>query len=460
MNDRPLRILQVSTADKRGGAEHAAWNLFQVYRARGPASWLAVGEKRGDDPDVLVIGTNIKRDLWSRFCRSLQVRPRRKVELQLGIEDFNFPATSGLLTLPPQRPDLIHCHNLHGDYFDLRILPWLSHEVPVILNLHDTWLLSGHCAYSLECDRWKTGCGQCPDLNIYPAIKRDATAYNWRRKRDIFARSRLYVATPSQWLMRQVEQSMLAPGVVEARVIPNAIELSVFHPADRQAVRAALKIPQEAKVLLFSATVLRRNRFKDYATLRSAVAQVAERMYSQPILFIALGENAPAEQIGQAEVRFVSYQTDSRAVARYCQAADIYIHAARAEVWGLTITEALACGTPVVATAVGGIPEQVKGLDVSDSGLRNCDFDRYGMDEATGILVPLGDARRMALGIERLLQDEPLRLRMGENAARDAVKRFGLQRQADDFLRWYQEILKCRVTPPSTRARHAISNSV
>src|SRR5437588_514516 len=182
--------------------------------------------------------------------------------------------------------------------------------------------------------------------------------------------------------MRQVEQSMLAPGVVEARVIPNAIELSVFHPADRQAVRAALKIPQEAKVLLFSATVLRRNRFKDYATLRSAVAQVAERMYSQPILFIALGENAPAEQIGQAEVRFVSYQTDSRAVARYCQAADIYIHAARAEVWGLTITEALACGTPVVATAVGGIPEQVKGLDVSDSGLRNCDFDRYGMDEA------------------------------------------------------------------------------
>ena len=82
----------------------------------------------------------------------------------------------------------------------------------------------------------------------------------------------------------------------------------------------------------------------------------------------------------------------------------------------------------MVATAVGGIPEQVKGLDIPDSGLQNCDFDWHGMDEATGILVPLGDARRMALGIERLLQDEPLRLRMGENAVRDAVKRFGLQR--------------------------------
>jgi glycosyltransferase involved in cell wall biosynthesis len=164
------------------------------------------------------------------------------------------------------------------------------------------------------------------------------------------------------------------------------------------------------------------------------------------VLFIALGEDAPAERIGQAEVCFVPYQKDPGTVARYCQAADVYVHAARAEVWGLTITEALACGTPVVATAVGGIVEQVKGLGISDSGFCHSDLNRYSLDDATGLLVAAEDAQGMAFGVERLLQDKPLRLRMGENAARDAVQRFGLQRQADDFLRWYQEILKAWVS--------------
>ena len=110
--------------------------------------------------------------------------------------------------------------------------------MPTVLTLHDAWLLSGHCAHSFDCERWKTGCGECPDLTIEPAIRRDATADNWVRKRDIYARSRLYVATPSPWLMGRVEQSMLAPAVEQARVIPNGVDLSVFRPADKRSIRA------------------------------------------------------------------------------------------------------------------------------------------------------------------------------------------------------------------------------
>jgi glycosyltransferase involved in cell wall biosynthesis len=157
---------------------------------------------------------------------------------------------------------------------------------------------------------------------------------------------------------------------------------------------------------------------------------------------IALGEDAPAERLGQAEVRFVPYQKELGTLARYYQAADVYVHAARTETWGLAITEALACGTPVVVTAVGGIVDQVKGLVTSDHEVCNRDLNQYGADDATGILVTMGDARRMAVGVERLLQDEPLRLRLGDNAVKDAVQRFDIQRQADDLLGWYQEILQ------------------
>jgi glycosyltransferase involved in cell wall biosynthesis len=88
----------------------------------------------------------------------------------------------------------------------------------------------------------------------------------------------------------------------------------------------------------------------------------------------------------------------------------------------------------VVATAVGGIPEQVKGLEVAEEQSQTAQLNRYGTNEATGILVPSGDAPGMALGIDRLLNDNPLRRRMGENAARDARERFDLRRQVDSYL--------------------------
>jgi glycosyltransferase involved in cell wall biosynthesis len=137
-------------------------------------------------------------------------------------------------------------------------------------------------------------------------------------------------------------------------------------------------------------------------------------------------------------VRFVSYQKDPKAVARYYQAADLYLHAAKADNFPNTVLEALACGKPVVATAVGGIPEQLKGLQ--SLGCRMPALNRYEMNEATGVLVPPGDAGGMAASIEQLLNDKSLCRCMGENATRDAQERFDLHRQVNDYLEWYEQL--------------------
>src|SRR5919198_1169298 len=317
-----LRILQVSTYDTIGGAERVAWNLSQIYRERGLGSWLAVGHKLGTDPHVLPVPNGEGVAKWARLWRGVEARlesaeerrqlaptarrfarvvaePRRALDQYRGVEDFRFPGTWQLLSLTGRAPDIVHCHNLHGGYFDLRALPWLSARVPVVLTLHDAWLLSGHCAHSFDCERWRTGCGHCPDLTIDPAIRRDATAHNWRRKREIFQNSRLYVATPSRWLMRKVEDSMLATGIVERRVIPNGVDLAVFRPSDGRASRAALGISDEALVILFAATAIRRNMWKDYATVQEAVGRASEALSGRPVVFLALGEDAPPERIGQ-----------------------------------------------------------------------------------------------------------------------------------------------------------------
>lgn len=449
---RFLNILQVSTMDRGGGAEKVAWDLFDAYRGLGHNSWLAVRTKKTENRDVISLAGDRHRSAWARFWMSVSqgrqspvlrdrlewiAEPLRKLKRRQGLEDFEFPDTRRLLDLAPQRPDVIHCHNLHEGYFDLRALAVLSYQVPVILTLHDEWLLTGHCAYTLGCDRWRIGCGSCPDLQIYPAIGRDATAYNWRRKRNIFARSRVHVSTPCRWLSEKIEQSMLGSAMVEKRVIPYGIDLHIFHPADKRITREQLGIPVDAKVLLFTANGVRRNPFKDFTTIESAVREVSEGFNSKQIIFIALGEDSADERRGRCETRFVPYQTDPSVVAQYYQAADVYLHAAKTDTFPNAILEALGCGTPVIATAVGGIPEQVKGF--ADYGGK---WNQFRANEATGILVPSKDGSAMAAATALLLTDENLHCKLSINAAQDARQRFDLGCEVREYLNWYKNLVE------------------
>jgi glycosyltransferase involved in cell wall biosynthesis len=428
----PLRILQVSTSDLAGGAERSAKNLADAFRAMGHESWLAVGYKRGSDPNTFEIPNDASRNLLVRATDHLRdvkglrriaamgrklAEPARTLRTERGVEDFDFPGTQKLLDLPPSNPDIVHVHNLHGGYFDLRVLPALSRRVPTILNLRDAWLMSGHCAFSLDCERWLTGCGDCPDLTLFPAVKRDATALNWQRKREILQNSRVYVTTASQWMMDRVNQSIVATAAIEKRVIPNGVDTRIFFPGDRAAARMRLGIEQDAKVLLVAANGLRNNVWKDYKTLRAAL----EISSTQSIIVIAVGETALTEQIGSIELRFVPFERDPTRLADYYRVANVYLHAARVESFGNVLLEARACGTPIVTTATGGIPEQVP--------------------EGTGMLVPQGDAVAFAAAIDRLLHDRDLREQLAANGLRHVQENFTLQLQAQRFIEWYREIL-------------------
>ena len=164
VRSRAPRILLISTGDSGGGAELSAWNLFNTYRNRGYQTQLVVGVKRTEDPDVVAMQNDSSRSGWARFWmhagnqlepfghqvfgrRSLRDftnwigEPVRWFDIARGHEDFHYPATGE--RLESTSFDIVHCYNLHGGYFDLRILPSLSRRYPVILDLRDAWLLSG-----------------------------------------------------------------------------------------------------------------------------------------------------------------------------------------------------------------------------------------------------------------------------------------------------------------------------
>lgn len=440
----PLSILQVNTFERWGGAETVAVNLSAGLRQRGHEVTLAVGRRASDDPGVVEVRNDTARGVWGRGVHSLATAlgaspyspwvdcaadPRRLVDDLLGREPFDHAGTAGLLDLASRRPDVLHAHNLHGNYFDLRQLAELSQHTPTFITLHDSWMMTGHCAYTLGCERYRTGCGKCPDLTVYPALWRDGTAGNWKRKQAIYQQCRLNIATPSQWLMDQVQSSMLNDADLRTRVIPYGIDQSIYHPGDPLAARDRLGLPRDKTLLLFAASGLRANRFKDYQTLRDAIDRLGHAADARELTLIALGDDAPPQTIGNAEIRFVPFVPDPDKVALYFQAADLYLHAAKADNFPCVVLEALSCGTPVIATAVGGVPEQVRGLGV------------VGPESATGALVPAGDAEAMAKAIAQLLDDPSLIKQLAHNAATEARQRFALDRQIDDYLTWYRERL-------------------
>jgi glycosyltransferase involved in cell wall biosynthesis len=347
------------------------------------------------------------------------------------VEDFHYPGTVAV-TRAAASADLVHAHNLHGRYFDLRQLGALTDAAPVLMTLHDAWLLSGHCGHSMSCQRWRTGCGQCPDLSIYPAVRRDATALNFRRKSRIYQRTRGFrVATPSRWLLDQVLDSMLGEHVVESRVVHNGVDTNVFAVRDAAAARHRLGIPLDARVVLAVGSGLRSNPFKDFPVLDAALRLLAQKPGTPPTVVLMLGDEHPDVALGPVMMRFVGGTTDIEHVAAVYDAADILVHAARADTFPTAVLEALASGVPVVASAVGGIPEQVRSEGVT----------RSVVNEPTGVLVPPGDPVALATAVDDLLADEERRHRMGAAAARDARDRFDTRRQTGVYVDWAEEIV-------------------
>jgi glycosyltransferase involved in cell wall biosynthesis len=433
---KPLSILHINTMDQGGGAAQLAFNLVQASNTAGHKATLAVRAKKSQRDFVSLIENDANRHGWARFClRTLEKkngsqrlarlfgRPWDTARVLWGHEDFDFPGVWRMLARLSYKPDLLHLHNLHGNYFDLRALPWLSHQIPTVVTLHDAWMMSGHCSHGFDCERWRTGCGHCPDLSIYPSILRDATAYNWRRKQAIYSKSRLHVVAPARWLMKKASESMLAPAIASSRVIHHGIDLSVFKPGDRAHARIELGLPPYATILLFAAAGIRDNIWKDYQTMRRAFETLGSSSGRQGLLFLAVGDDGPAEKIGGNELRFIPHSSDRARLAKYFQAADVYVHGAKAEAWGLTITEAMACGLPVVASDVGGISDQVA-------------------EGQSGFLVPVGGTDLMAARIEMLVADHGLRESMARWAQERAHAEFGLDHMTQNYLRLYESVLE------------------
>jgi glycosyltransferase involved in cell wall biosynthesis len=422
------KIVAVNTTDVGGGAEHIARYLTDAYAARGLESWLLVGDKKTDNQRVMpfyLSPTFNYRPFANRWTQG-RIRLLKWLCQKTGVDDFEFPYARRLLELTKTVPDLVHCHNLHGGYFDLRALPWLSKRVPVFVTLQDAWLTTGHCAFAMDCQRWQTGCGRCPDLQRPPAVGKDATAFNWQRKARILERSRLHVISPSRWMLDIAQHSILSPAIASSRVIPHGLDLEVFQPGDKDRARQQLAlggkdIPRDAFLMVTVANAGSDNVLKDWPTIRSAMECLTEADARTPLHLMVVGGRQFTERLGPVMVHHVGFLPHAELALHY-QAADLFIHATNAETFGLVIAEAMACGAPVLVTAVGATPEVVG-------------------DDSTGMLVPERDPEAMTARLRQCISRPDALAEIGKAGARRAREKFCATQMVDKHLAYYAEVV-------------------
>jgi glycosyltransferase involved in cell wall biosynthesis len=407
-----------------GGGQIQMLRLQTGLRRRGVDARVLCRDRTRDDSVELP-----RRDRLERFIRHFTCR--------LGLNEihclssFDLPHTEAV-----QRADVLDFHCMYHNYFNYLALPALSREKPVVLTLHDMWPLTGHCHNSLDCTRWRTGCGRCPYLDVSPAVDRDATRWEWRLKRWAYQRSRLTVVAPSAWLAGLARQSIL--GRFPVHHIPNGVDTTVFRPLDPAMCRSILGIPPGKKVLLFVVDSMTRS-LKGSDLLVEALQQLPASL-RQEVFLLLLGHKTEAlarlTQLPALGLGFVS--SHALKVVAY-SAAHLFVFPTRADNFPLVVLESLACGTPVVSFRVGGVPESV----------------RHGV---TGYVADPGNPAALAAGIVEVLGAGSELESMRATCRKLVLRHYGLPRQVSRYISLYRSLRDgAALAPVPVAGRHAVA---
>ncbi len=408
-----LHLWQGDSGQCGGGGSVAMYRLHSSLRETSIDSKILCQRKTTESPQVQVF----QRSLSSKILEKL-IQP---ITSRLGLNDIHRLSSFQLKQHEAYLDaNILHFHGFHG-FINYLALPALTRDKPAVFTLHDMWALTGHCSYSYDCDRWKIGCGQCPYLDIHPAIKRDSTPIEWKLKDWTYSQLDLTIICPSKWMAEQAKQSPLI-NRFPIHHIPLGINTEIFQPLDPQQCRSQLGIPLSKTVLLFAAVNLSDYR-KGGDLLIKALQSLPESLKSETVLLV-FGKKTEmlAETVG-LPVYHLGYLSDDHAKAVAYSAADLFLFPTRADVFGLVSIESQACGTPVVSFKLGGVPDHV----------------RPGI---TGYLAEPENAQDFRDGIIQLLEDEDLRHQMSQQCRGITVQEYNSKLSAQRHIEMYRKFDK------------------
>lgn len=408
-----MKTLILSTSDIDGGAARAAYRLHQGLQALGEDSQMLVRAKSSGDRSVIA-----EKSLLTKLGPMMNTRPilRYPNRRRTLFSTQWFPDALGQ-KVATINPDVVNLHWIGNGFLKIETLKRFNR--PIVWTLQDMWPFTGGCHYSENCDRYTQTCGRCPQLGS--TSEQDLTRTIWRRKQKAWQGINLTIVTPSQWMADCVKASSLF-GQRRVEVVPFCLDTDTYKPIPKAIARDILGLPQDRQLILFGALAATIDLRKGFNLLVDALRRLSQEGLGEATEVMVFGANTPDNppEFG-FKAHYLGSFADDMSLSIVYSAADVMIVPSIQESFGQTASEALACGTPVVAFAATGLK------DIVDH--QNC-----------GYLARPYEAEDLAQGISWVLEDSDRHQHLCENARARAVAQFTLRVQAQAYQKLFQEL--------------------
>jgi len=413
-----MKVVLLNSSDTEGGAARAAYRLHHGLQGIGVSSQMLVKNKKSRDPNVIMSQKGIANK-FDKIISTISNSPLRLYpERNRGIFSPEWLPDSLAAKVAKIQPDIINLHWVCGGYMQVESVP--KFNKPLVWTLHDMWPFTGGCHYSEECDRYTKSCGSCPQL--HSSKDSDLSRWVWQRKAQAWKNLNLTLVTPSHWLAECAKSSSLLQEY-PVNVIANGLDPEVYKPLNRLLLRESLNLPQNKQLVLFGAMQGTDDRWKGFPLLVPALQSLSKSGWQDKIELLVFGSSQPEKP---SEVGFKTHylgRLEDESLAKVYAAADVMVVPSRYEAFGQTASEALACGTPVVAFDVTGLK------DIVDQ-------------QQNGYLAKPYETEDLARGIAWVLEDPDRHEKLCRSARLKVEEKFTLQVQARAYKNLYEEILQ------------------
>ncbi len=410
-----MKILQVSTQARVGGAGIAAHRLHTGLRSLGADSWMLVNKTYQAEEHVLA-PARITDKVLARLAPKLDLLPGRFSKLDSDRISSAWVPSTTLTRIRQVAPDILNLHWINDGFIRLESLKHLRR--PVVWTLHDMWAFSGAEHYHEDARRYQEGCS----ATNRPAAQRgwDVNRWVWKRKMKAWSALKdMVIVTPSQWLGRCAAQSALFRDN-RVEVLANGVDHRRFHPLDRSVARDILGLPADKKIILFGAGSATSDKRKGFHLLVEALKQLETQSDSSEYALAVFGALSGDTDFS-IETTYLGKLQDEISMALVYAAADVFVAPSIQENLANTVLESMACGTPVVAFDIGGMPDMIE-------------------HQSSGFLARGFDTGDLAAGIRWVVSDHDRWRGLSARSRERVVQGFTLEHAATRYLELYSEL--------------------
>jgi glycosyltransferase involved in cell wall biosynthesis len=410
-----MKILHLSTSDIDNGGARAAYRLHKGLQSIGSDSEMLVRAKFSFEETVTAETSVLTKLGPSASGLPLRLYPKCKSGM-FSTQWFPDKIASRANQI---NPDIINLHWVCNGYLQIEAISKLNK--PLVWTLHDMWPFTGGCDYIQECEKYKDSCGACPQLQSSNSL--DLSRWVWKRKAQAWKNANLTIVATSSWMADCARSSSLFKNL-RVEVIPLGLDTDKYKPLNRQFSRELLNLPQDKQLVLFGAIGGDRNQRKGFHFLLPALQRLSSAGWEDRLEIVVFGSSAPKKPIELGfKIHYLGHLYDDISLALIYSAVDVMVVPSTQEAFGQTASEALSCGTPVVA--------------FNSSGLKDIVDHRQN-----GYLANPFEVEDLAKGIAWVLTDDERFQKLHFSAREKSLQKFTSEAQARSYLSLYEEVLE------------------